>query len=61
MSEQQPPYDRFKVAPPPEPTPIRREHRCGKCGRLIAVGVIAPGTIIEIKCRCNAMNVLSAA
>jgi len=53
--------------PPADPTParppivIRQEHRCGKCGRLIAIGVIKPGTVLEIKCRCNAVNVLSAA
>jgi len=56
MSEDRLEYDQ-------QPTPIepRQEHRCGKCGRLIAVGVIKSGTILEIKCRCNAMNVLSAA
>lgn len=58
MTEPQPPAD----PTPLPPTPItRQEHRCGKCGRLIAVGVIKPGTILEIKCRCNAMNILHAA
>ena len=59
MSETQPPYDATPVAL--EPKPVRQEHRCAKCGRLIAVGVIKPGTVLEIKCRCNQMNILQAA
>ena len=32
------------------------EWRCHQCGRILAKVQLASGTIIEIKCRCNALN-----
>jgi phage FluMu protein Com len=34
--------------------------RCCHCGRILAKLVLAPGSRIEIKCKCNAMNVREA-
>jgi phage FluMu protein Com len=56
MTEDRPDYDE-------QPTQIfnRHAHRCVKCGRIIAIGVVKEGTVLEIKCRCNQMNILKAA
>jgi len=37
------------------------EWRCLSCRRIIARGYLAPGSAIEIKCHCNALNRLQIA
>ncbi len=34
--------------------------RCPRCGRFLAKGILAPGSILEIKCHCNRLNILEA-
>jgi phage FluMu protein Com len=50
MTEQRPPQQ--------DPTPIR--FRCERCGQLLARVVLAPGSVIEIKCKCNHVNKVAA-
>lgn len=32
--------------------------RCGRCGRILARLNLAPGSVVEVKCACNAFNTL---
>lgn len=32
--------------------------RCGTCHTILAKINLAPGSIVEVKCKCNAFNVL---
>lgn len=34
--------------------------RCHSCNRILAKLVLAPGSVVEIKCKCNAMNTLQS-
>lgn len=31
-------------------------YRCSQCGRIIAKCDLKPGSTVEIKCKCNAVN-----
>lgn len=33
--------------------------RCGNCGRLILDLILQPGTMVRVKCHCNAWNIIS--
>lgn len=39
-------------------TPTVRAWRCFHCGRILAKLSLGPGSEVQIKCSCNAMNVL---
>lgn len=39
------------------PDPVRR---CRNCGRKLARVWLAPGSVVEIKCRCNVVCVIEA-
>lgn len=65
MTEQRPPYiiDVNEVLRVDQerrrPIVVMIEHRCEKCGRLIARGQVNDG-LIEIKCRCNHIQIIAA-
>jgi phage FluMu protein Com len=46
--------------PPPQTSTDEMRHlkqwRCWKCGALLARVWLQPGCAVEIKCKCNAMN-----
>lgn len=42
---------------PPAPPPTPQVWRCWSCGRIIARLVLVPGSLIEVKCKCSALNV----
>lgn len=37
--------------------PTLKVWRCWKCGQILARVLLVPGCTVEVKCKCNAMNV----
>ena|GEM_PF-6718467 len=41
--------------------PTLQVYRCWQCNKIIFKGLLPAGTIVEYKCRCHAMTVLTVA
>lgn len=44
----------------PSPAKKLETWRCLKCGRVIFRAILSSGCKIEIKCKCNQINVIAA-
>lgn len=44
----------------PKPDDELPPFRCSKCGRIIFRAVLASGTVLQVKCKCNQVNIIAA-